>query len=115
MGTGAAFATVITAGAQAAVVVVVVTRRIRPPVDANWRRTIRLDTIFLAYTARFGLSATCTAPPPIRAPPHAQAHNFAKAIRTDISSLFRCRRLRGPGSRSQHFESRYPTKAETNR
>ena len=31
-----------------------------------------------------GLSATCIAPPPMTAPPQVQAHNFAKAIFTDI-------------------------------
>jgi hypothetical protein len=37
-----------------------------------------------------GASVTCTAPPPINAPPQVQAHNFAKAIRTDIVlTLFR--------------------------
>jgi hypothetical protein len=35
-------------------------------------------------TAGRGLSAMCTAPPPMMAPPHVAAHNFAKAIRTDI-------------------------------
>lgn len=33
-----------------------------------------------------GFSATWTAPPPRMAPPQVQAHNFAKAIRTDISA-----------------------------
>ncbi|WP_293980254.1 hypothetical protein [Sphingobium sp.] len=37
-------------------------------------------------TAGRALSATCTAPPPMIAPPQVQAHNFAKAIRTDIGS-----------------------------
>ena len=32
-----------------------------------------------------GLLTTCTAPPPRTAPPQVQAHNFAKAIFTDIS------------------------------
>lgn len=36
---------------------------------------------------RFGLSAICTAPPPITAPPAAHALSFAKAIRTDIAYL----------------------------
>lgn len=35
-------------------------------------------------------SATWTAPPPMIAPPQAHAHNFAKAIRTDIFRHFRC-------------------------
>ncbi|WP_168727331.1 hypothetical protein [Sphingomonas aquatica] len=33
-------------------------------------------------------SVTCTAPPPTTAPPHAQAQSFARAIRTDIATLF---------------------------
>jgi hypothetical protein len=32
-----------------------------------------------------GFSTTWTAPPPMTAPPQVQAHNFAKAIFTDIS------------------------------
>ncbi|HZF93749.1 MAG TPA: hypothetical protein VEZ20_02635 [Allosphingosinicella sp.] len=35
-----------------------------------------------------GFSATWTAPPPMIAPPHAHAHNCAKAILTDIKHLF---------------------------
>jgi hypothetical protein len=35
-----------------------------------------------------GFSATWTAPPPMIAPPHAQAHSCAKAILTDIEHLF---------------------------
>jgi hypothetical protein len=31
-----------------------------------------------------GFSATCTAPPPMIAPPQVQAQSLAKAIRTDI-------------------------------
>lgn len=38
-------------------------------------------------TAGRGFSTTWTAPPPRTAPPHAQAHNFAKAILTDIGLL----------------------------
>ncbi len=34
------------------------------------------------------MSATCTAPPPTWAALRAQAHSFAKAIRTDMRSLF---------------------------
>jgi hypothetical protein len=32
-----------------------------------------------------GFAATWTAPPPMTAPPQVQAHNFAKAILTDIT------------------------------
>src|SRR3546814_5260324 len=39
--------------------------------------------IFVRCAGR-GDSAICTAPPPMIAPPQAQAHNLAKAIRTDI-------------------------------
>lgn len=54
-------------------------------------RTGSFFDIFFTYGAA-GASETCTAPPPIKAPPQVQAHNFAIAIRTDIiSSLFRCR------------------------
>jgi len=35
-----------------------------------------------------GFSRTCTAPPPITAPPAVQAQSFAMAIRTDIPDLF---------------------------
>jgi hypothetical protein len=36
-----------------------------------------------------GFSATCTAPPPITAPPQVQAQSFARAILTDmIRTLF---------------------------
>jgi hypothetical protein len=38
-----------------------------------------------------GCEATCAAPAPITAPPQVQAHNFAKAILTDIGpTLFQC-------------------------
>ena len=40
---------------------------------------------FLTIAGRAGgFSATCTAPPPMIAPPAVQAHSFAKAILTDI-------------------------------
>jgi hypothetical protein len=41
-----------------------------------------------------GFSAMWIAPPPMIAPPAVQAHNFANAILTDISSTLFCR---GPG------------------
>jgi len=82
-GTGGALATVTMAGAQA-VVRVVTTRRMRGRATAPiWRGTTRL-VIVLVWIARFGRSATWTAPPPMIAPPQAHAHNLAKAIRTDI-------------------------------
>jgi len=56
--------------------------------------TVRLiDVRALAW-----VSATWTAPPPMIAPPHAQAHNFAKAIRTDMCHFLvwtRCRPVEG--------------------
>ncbi len=90
---------VTTVGWQAVTVLVTV-RRVRlilragsPDLTTRARTGCFFD-IFLTYGA-VGASETCTAPPPIKAPPQVQAHNFAKAIRTDIiSSLFRCRRDR---------------------
>jgi hypothetical protein len=56
-------------------------RRTVPPVCACACRTME--------GRAGGFSATCTAPPPMIAPPHVQAQSFAKAILTDISaSLF---------------------------
>lgn len=91
-GKGAALlATVITAGAHAELVVVVMIRRpARVPERTMATRcvvvVIRLTRCCRAIAC--GRSATWTAPPPITAPPHAQAHSFAKAIRTDISLVF---------------------------
>ena len=83
-GTGAAWlATVTTAGGQAALVVVVVTRRTRG-LDATTLRWITRFLTFLTYVAFAGRSATWTAPPPITAPPTAVAQSFAIAIRTDM-------------------------------
>ncbi|NIJ28990.1 hypothetical protein FHT00_000923 [Sphingomonas insulae] len=67
----------------------------------------------MTYVGRFGRSATWTAPPPINAPPHAQAHNFANAIRTDITSLSRCRR-HCPGRPVRAEPPCYGTKCKTN-
>ncbi len=59
------------------------TRRWVEAVRAGW-------ALVLCTTAgrSGGFSRTCTAPPPIMAPPTVQAHNFAMAIRTDIPDLF---------------------------
>lgn len=86
-------------GARLAIVVMVVP----PPVaQAVWtvRRTLRttrpcatrtgatrLCFVTLAcWTRGRACSVTCTAPPPMIAPPHAHAQSFAKAIFTDITS-----------------------------
>lgn len=54
-----------------------------------------------------GLAATWTAPPPMIAPPQVQAHNFARAILTDmIRTLFSalgCRKS-GPAQISDHHQ-----------
>jgi hypothetical protein len=79
-------------GVQAVVVRVVTTLR----------RTVLCGTTACLMTCRLietrsaaWVSATWTAPPPMIAPPQAQAHSFAKAIRTDMSVtsslLARCR------------------------
>jgi hypothetical protein len=55
-----------------------------------------LDLTFLTIAGRgFGFADTWTAPPPMMAPPHVQAHNFARAILTDIPNTpFRAGKLR---------------------
>ena len=104
IGTGGALATVTIAGGQVVVVVVVTIRRRGAREATSVRLTIRLATlcftVFCLTTAARGRSATCTAPPPITAPPHAQAQSFAKAIRTDMifSSLLPRDDLRRFGS-----------------
>lgn len=115
IGTGAALATVTTVGAHV-VRVVVTTRRARGRCTAaTCGRATRLTSTRFVFAVRLELSATCTAPPPIRAPPHAQAHNLAKAILTDISSLFRCRHPRVAGSPCAGFRDCYPTNCKRNR
>lgn len=89
-GTGTPWlATVTTAGAHLVSVTTrrtVVTRRF-----LIWRAACLRSplTMVLAMTrSAFARdSVTCTAPPPMTAPPHAQAHSLAKAIRTDMGSL----------------------------
>jgi hypothetical protein len=63
------------------------------------RRAMRFRTTFFtrtlpdqvllgcAYADRGAASDTCIAPPPITAPPQAQAQSFARAIRTDITNF----------------------------
>lgn len=86
-------ATVTTVGVHVDAVVVVVRTTLRT------RFTLRTGALcaisralcfFLTtlWTCAGGVSATCIAPPPINAPPQVQAHNFAKAMRTDIISTF---------------------------
>lgn len=82
-------ATVTVAGAQAWVVTVRVmrftTRR------AGARAAMRLRGAFLTLWvltyAVFGWLVACIAPPPMTAPPQAQAQSFASAIRTDITLI----------------------------
>jgi hypothetical protein len=51
------------------------------------RVTVRFATVRFATTrCAWTWLATSTAPPPMIAPPHAQAQSFAKAIRTDMVS-----------------------------
>ena len=55
---------------------------------ARWRTALGFAFAFacLMMAGRSGgFAATWTAPPPITAPPQVQAHNFAKAIFTDIT------------------------------
>lgn len=78
--------TVTTAGGQTARVWVT-TRRTR--LFGRCTRVCTTFRTFFTYPWRACAdSVTWTAPPPITAPPHAQAQSFAKAIRTDIASLF---------------------------
>jgi hypothetical protein len=85
-------------GARLAIVVTVVA----PPaaqaltVRRTWRTTRRCATrtgatrrcftTFAWCTRGLGCCVTCIAPPPMIAPPHAQAQSFAKAILTDMTS-----------------------------
>ena len=84
-GAGAALAMVIAAGAQAVWVVVIV-RTLRITLRCATRTGAFACLIYWRLiSVRCGASAIWTAPPPMIAPPHAQAHNLAKAIRTDIA------------------------------
>jgi hypothetical protein len=73
--------TVTTCGWQA--VVFVVTTRLRTWRTGRFTACLITDRL-TEVRALAWVSATWTAPPPIIAPPHAHAHNFAKAIRTDM-------------------------------
>jgi hypothetical protein len=59
----------------------------------RWRIVLALTVLALAVWTMVGrasgFSATCTAPPPMTAPPQVQAQSFARAIFTDmIRTLF---------------------------
>ena len=66
----------------------------RRAADRRWteaRRVVVTVRAFAFWTIAGrdgGFSATCTALPPMIAPPHAHAQSCAKAIRTDIEHLF---------------------------
>ena len=95
-GTGGAWVvTEIVCGAQA----VTVFTTLRFTGRAAYRLGAAL-TLFVLWTpAGRALSATWTAPPPMRAPPQVQAHNLANAIRTDIvihSCLYSCTSVQSP-------------------
>jgi hypothetical protein len=56
----------------------------------RWWTVLALAFLTMAGRAS-GFSATCTAPPPMIAPPQVQAQSFARAIFTDmIRTLFWC-------------------------
>jgi hypothetical protein len=82
---------VVTAAAAGATV-----HTVRRVVRRTTRRTVRWEAaaatrvlpLWITAGRSGGFSRTCTAPPPMMAPPAAQAHNFANAIRTDITILF---------------------------
>ena len=67
------------------VVTVRTTRRLTLRTGA-WRACARTGAFTRCVGAWCGRSAIWTAPPPTIAPPHAHAHNLAKAIRTDIAT-----------------------------
>ncbi len=89
-------AIVTTVGTHVEVVVVRTTLRTRFTLrTGDLCEIVRALCVFFATfctTAGFE-SATCTAPPPINAPPQVHAHNFAKAMRTDINLPFFRNRL----------------------
>ena len=81
---GACVATVTTEGGQAGAGRTRATGRTR----STGRRTGLCATFFLLNSVRgLAFSATCTAPPPINAPPAVHAGSFTKAIRTDMVLL----------------------------
>jgi len=114
--------TVTTLGSHDGASAGIVTRRTRlvwrtgVAATLRWRSgLVCLTWCGTAPSAR-GVSATCTAPPPISAPPAAQAHNFAKAMRTDIVSLSvaidRRDEPADPASGDDHPSPKSPIKAD---
>jgi len=110
------------AGAGSQVVVVrVITRRMRltwrgGAIRRAWCGAARLacgaaTLACLTYCGFevFGASATCTAPPPISAPPAAVAASFTRAVRTDINlSLVRGRWSMPPRGESRRQSTAPP-------
>lgn len=77
------------------------------PAEAR-RTSALLACAFLTIAGRgCGFSAMWTAPPPSTAPPQVHAHNFAKAILTDISTTFV---LRASGRRDQGDDPHRPAR-----
>ncbi len=68
---------------------------------ATARWTTGFARAFWCTTGR-GACMTCIAPPPTRAPPHAQAHNFARAIRTDMLDYSLLGAVRSMSPHRQH-------------
>lgn len=86
-GTGAAWlATVTTVGAQTVLVRVTMRLTIRFGAGRAATRLVMARFVIARFViSRFcDDSATCTAPPPMTAPPQAHAHSFANAIFTDM-------------------------------
>ncbi len=86
-GTGAAWlATVTTVGAHTALVRVTIRFTTRRGAGRAATRLVMTRLVIARFViSRFcDDSATCTAPPPMTAPPQAHAHSFANAIFTDM-------------------------------
>lgn len=86
-GTGSAWlATVTTVGAQTVLVRVTMRLTIRRGAGRAATRFVMTRLVIARFVISrcWDDSATCTAPPPMTAPPQAHAHNFANAIFTDM-------------------------------
>lgn len=103
---------VTTSGVQV-VRVCVTTRRMRAPCPPASRVVVVRCTTRRTMCAELAcaFSATWTAPPPTSAPPHAQAHSFAKAIRTDMLSLSLSRQS-APDAVHVQLGCRYPREVQ---